>query len=191
MTASWDEGVSDAVASIADRAGVELVVWPAYESRRQHLARAGVPRLLLVEALAEVPHAVGLDEDWVRLPADDRDLLARLERLSAAVEHLRTERPVLDSRHMLHFAGAHVVLTRQQAAVVAMLLEHPGATVSRDRLEAAAWPGGDAGPRALDAVVFRVRRRLAGLGLVVRNAHAHGFAIDLPASGPDVHSVSA
>ena len=43
----------------------------------------------------------------------------------------------------------------------------------------------------LGAVVFRVRRRLAGLGLVVRNAHAHGFAIDLPASGPDVHSVSA
>lgn len=174
---------------MADRAGVELLPWPADEARRQHLARAGVPRLLLVSNAEPAPSAIGLDEDWVRVPADDGDLIARLERLAMAVERLRHERPTLDAQRMVHFAGAHVLLTRSQAAVVALLLDRPGSVVSRQRLEAAVWPDAAVGPRALDAVVFRVRRRLAGLGIVVRNAHAHGFALDLPDAGHDMVEV--
>lgn len=185
---------SDAVTAVADRAGVELVRWPADEVRRQHLARGGVPRLLLLGADAATPPSIGLDEDWVRLPADDGDVIARLERLARAVEQLRHERPTLDAQRIVHFAGAHVLLTRPQAAVVRMLLERPGHVVSRELLERAVWPAGDVGPRALDAVVFRVRRRLAGLGIVVRNAHAQGFVLDLPDTGHDpvaVHAESA
>lgn len=179
-TGPADIGVSAAVTEVADRAGVELVPWPADEARRQHLARGGVPRLLLLDTTGTTPPSIGLDEDWLRLPASDGDVIARLERLAHAVERLRHEHPVLDGQRIVHFAGTHVLLTRPQAAVVSRLLEQPGRVVSRRELEAATWPDATVGPRALDAVVFRVRRRLAGLGIVVRNAHAHGFALDLP-----------
>ena len=56
--------------ALAERAGVELVAWPAEDGRRQVLARAGVPRLLLVREGADAPHPLGLDEDWVRVPAE-------------------------------------------------------------------------------------------------------------------------
>jgi len=61
---------------------------------------------------------------------------------------------------------------------VTALLEHPGHVIERGRLEAMVWPDGAPGPKALDGVVFRLRRRLQGLGLVLRSAQARGFALD-------------
>lgn len=169
----------DEVGAIADRAGVEFVSWPQDDHLRRQYARAGVPRLLLVAPDAAPPTDVGLDEDWVRLPADRDDVLARLARLARVMNHLQDDHPVLDPSHIVHYGGASVVLSAAQATVVRLLLAHPGAVVERRTLEAALWPDGAPGPKALDGVVFRLRRRLAGMGLVVRSAHARGFAIDV------------
>lgn len=171
-------GIDDEVEQLAERAGVELVVWPADEVQRRSLARAGVPRLLLVAADADAPESVGLDEDWVRLPADPRDLRARLQRLARVVEQLQHDHPVLDPSHIVHYGGTSVVLSSAQATITELLLGEQGRVVSRADLEAALWPDGAPGPKALDGVVFRLRRRLAGLGLVVRSAHGRGFSID-------------
>jgi DNA-binding response OmpR family regulator len=164
--------------SIADHAGVELIEWPRDEKLRQQLARSGVPRLLLVEADAEAPIAAGLDEDWVRLPVDDRDVVARLERLSRVVDQLRNDQPAIDANNVLHRAGTTVALSDSQAAVVGLLLEHPGRVVDRPALQAALWPDGPPSDKALDGVVFRLRRRLTGVGMVIRSAHARGFVLD-------------
>ena len=171
-------GIDDEIEDVAERAGVELVIWPEDEPQRRSLARAGVPRLLLVAADADAPEAVGLDEDWVRLPADVRDLRARLQRLARVVEQLQHDHPVLDPSHIVHYGGTSVVLSAAQAAVTELLLSRQGQVVPRGELEAALWPEGAPGPKALDGVVFRLRRRLAGLGLVVRSAHGRGFSID-------------
>lgn len=171
-------GVDDEIEELAERAGVELVVWPDDESQRRALARAGVPRLLLVAADADAPEVIGLDEDWVRAPSDVRDLAARLRRLARVVERLQHDHPVLDPSHIVHYGGTSVVLSAAQASVTELLLARQGQVVARAELEAALWPDGAPGPKALDGVVFRLRRRLAGLGLVVRSAHGRGFSID-------------
>ncbi len=163
---------------LAERAGVELVTWPADEHRRQSLARAGVPRLLLVSPEADAPAALGLDEDWVRLPAEEGDVVARLQRLGRVLEQLQHDHPVIDANHIVHFGGTSVLLSPAQAALVTALLEHPGHVIERGQLEATVWPDGAPGPKALDGVVFRLRRRLQGLGLVIRSAQARGFALD-------------
>lgn len=181
-TAPW---WSTGVGQLADRMGVELVAWPDDEARRQHLARAAVPRLLLVAEHAQPPSPVGIDEDWVRLPADERDLRVRLERLARIVGHLHHDRPVIDGGNVVHYGGAAVTVSAAQAALVGVLLAQPGRLVGRAQLESAVWPDGTPGPKALDGLVFRLRRRLAGLGLAVRSGHGRGFALDVPE--PDVY----
>ncbi|MET0434365.1 MAG: hypothetical protein ABW025_09385, partial [Cellulomonas sp.] len=71
MDDELDTGVAGG-ASALDRLGVELVHWPRDEVLRRRLARAGIARLLLVEQEVEAPTGIGVDEDWVRLPADER-----------------------------------------------------------------------------------------------------------------------
>jgi len=164
---------------LAEHAGVELVAWPTDERRRQQLARAGVPRLLIVAPDAEAPTSIGIDEDWVRTPCETRDVAVRLERLARVIDRLRHDRPVIDTNHILHYGGATAVLSRAQAVLVTALLDRPGTIVARESLESAIWPDGAPGHRALDGVVFRLRRRLAGLGLVIRSAHGRGFALDV------------
>jgi DNA-binding response OmpR family regulator len=168
----------ESLEDLAEHAGVELVTWPADEHRRQSLARAGVPRLLLVSPEADAPTGLGLDEDWVRLPADVGDVVSRLKRLGRVLEQLQHDHPVIDANHIVRFGGTSVLLSPAQAALVTALLEHPGHVIERGRLEAMVWPDGAPGPKALDGVVFRLRRRLQGLGLVIRSAQARGFALD-------------
>jgi len=167
-------------------AGVELVHWPRDEVLRDRLARAGVPRLLLVEADAAPPATIGVDEDWIRLPADERDVAVRAQRLARLSGHLLSERPVVDRNRVLHRGGTTVVLSAAEATVVELLLANAGRVVPRARLEAALWADGVApGPKAVAAVVYRLRRRLAGMSLCVRSARNRGFVLFLEAPPAD------
>jgi len=166
--------------------GVELVQWPRDEVLRDRLARAGVPRLLLVEADAAPPLTIGVDEDWVRLPADERDVAVRAARLARLSVRLSSERPVLDRNRVLHRGGATVVLSTAEAIVVDLLLANAGRIVPREQLESAVWPNGDVpSSKAVNAVVYRLRRRLAGLSLCVRAARGRGFVIFLEDQADD------
>lgn len=185
-------GASDPVAAvhafeaIADRFGVEIVAWPFDERHRQVLARAGVPRLLLVAADTAPPTDLGLDEDWIHVPCSGDAVVERMEELGRSLERLGRNRPTVDPQeHVVRRGTASVVLSVSQLIVVGALLADHGSVVPRDVLEALVWPGGAPGSKALDAVVFRLRRRLAGLGLVVRTAHGQGFAIDAYEPGTD------
>ena len=60
---------------------VTLVRWPRDEDHRRRLAVAGVPRLLFVDADAAPPGDWGIDEDWVRLPADSDEVRLRVQTL--------------------------------------------------------------------------------------------------------------
>src|SRR3954451_16776898 len=61
---------------------VELLHWPRDEALRRHLAADGTPRLLLVPPGAPTPVVRAADEDWIRLPADERDVATRLRALA-------------------------------------------------------------------------------------------------------------
>jgi hypothetical protein len=62
---------------------VALVRWPLEAVRRDELARAGVPRLLLVSRGTPPPLVDDEIEDWVRLPAPILDVALRVRRLHA------------------------------------------------------------------------------------------------------------
>jgi two-component system OmpR family response regulator len=165
-------------ATALDRLGVELVHWPRDEVLRRRLARAGIARLLLVERDADPPGDLGVDEDWVRLPADERELWTRAERLCRVSAALDRERPVLHEGRVLTHGAGTVVLSRSEAVALGLLLESIGTVVPRDVFHKALWPDGPpASGRALDALIERLRRRVDGLHLCIRSVRAKGFVI--------------
>src|SRR5579871_5457039 len=96
--------------------GVVLVDWPAQADRVTALAQAGLPRLLLVAPDADPPASVDSNEDWVRLPADERDVAARVLRLTAQAagpppSHPPPSRPLVDETARLHYRGTWVALS--------------------------------------------------------------------------------
>jgi len=155
---------------------VELVEWPAESARRQVLARAGVPRMLLIAADATPPDTVGVDEDWVRLPVAESDVVARATQLLCK-EGIRSDTPYVDAHRVLHRAGMTVMLTNAEAAIMSLLLRRAGTVVSWSDLEHEAWHDAAPSREAIDAAIYRLRRRLAGLSLSIRSARGRGFVL--------------
>ena len=74
---------------------VVLVRWPAEADRRSRLREAGTPRLLLVED-GPPPTPDDCREDWIRVPADDADVRARMEAVTARVAQQVGGEQILD-----------------------------------------------------------------------------------------------
>jgi len=152
-----------------------LVRWPDESERLAGLRTAQTPRLLLVDGGGAPPVTVDPLEDWVRLPADNTELAARLERLRArdAAAHV----PRVDGDGLLHFRGAWVALSPVEQALAGALTERFGAVVGRDTLSRRAWPDGSPTRNALDVHVLRFRRRVAPIGLELRTVRARGYLL--------------
>ncbi len=157
---------------------VELVQWPRDEALRTNLARAGIARLLLVAHDADPPEVIGVNEDWIRVPADERDIVHRAQRLSQWVAHLASEKLVVDSNRIAHRGGAAVVLGELESALLRLLMNDRG-LVLREALESSLWPDGPPSARSLDNLVFRLRGHLERLGVAVRSARGKGFLIEV------------
>jgi two-component system OmpR family response regulator len=156
---------------------VELVRWPEDAPRLTELRAGARPRLLVVapEATPPEPSADCL-EDWVRLPAAEGDLQARVLAL-AARSHQHGARPSLDSDGVLHHRGRSVPLPPVEQGLVSMLLERYGAVVSRDALTRRTWEERPARRNTLDVHMVRLRRRVAPLGLEIRTVRARGYLL--------------
>jgi DNA-binding response OmpR family regulator len=157
---------------------VVLLRWPAEQARRDELERAGRARLLLLEDGASPPPPGDALEDWIRVPASEEDLRARVEGL-----HLRTNGqgrslPELDDDGVLRLGGAWVSLPPVEARLMGALLDRYGAVVSRDALARAGWPGGAPGRNALDVHMLRLRRRLGPLSLAIRTVRSRGYLLE-------------
>lgn len=166
---------------------VAHVRWPDERARREHLARQGQPRLLLVEAGTPPPVEVDDLEDWIRLPADDVDVKARAEHL---IVRSRRHLPVSPSLEggVLRVGETWVALSPLEARLTAILLERMGAVVSRDTLARTGWPMGAKARNTLDVHVVRLRRRLASVGLAIHTVRSRGYLLELSGSGQqDVH----
>jgi DNA-binding response OmpR family regulator len=155
---------------------VVLVRWPVDAVRRDRIAGESRPRLLLVEDGAEPP--VGEDplEDWVRVPASEIDVQARMATLSARARAVAA--PHLDADGVLRFGSLWVSLPPVEARLTRALLERFGAVVSREALSRAGWPDGAPGRNALDVHVLRLRRRLAPVRLVIRTVRSRGYLLE-------------
>jgi hypothetical protein len=156
--------------------GVQVVPWPAGASPAG--PPAGRPVLLLVAPDADPPDVWDELIEWVRLPADDRDVKARVRALRRRSADRRAQ-PVLDEHGVLTRGDAIAVLTPIESRIVAVLLERIGAVVGRRQLADAAWTGGEPHDRAVDARITTLRPKLRELGMSIRTVRRHGYCLVL------------
>lgn len=157
---------------------VVLVRWPAEHARRELLVRDEIPRLLLVED-GVPPSPDDCLEDWVRVPASDADLAARIDGLKTRLGHHGRNVADLDENGVLRFNGRWVSLPPVEARLMTALLDRQGAVVSRELLARSGWPEGAPGRNALDVHVLRLRRRLDGIGLAIRTVRSRGYLLEV------------
>jgi len=146
---------------------VALIRWPDEAVARNQMAVAQEGRLLLVEHGQEPPVVLDCLEDWIRIPAPEEDVRAR----------------VADADGVLRYNGRWVGLPPLEARLTDTLLQRFGAVVGRDTLIRAVWPGGSPGRNALDVHVLRLRRRISPLALAVRTVRSRGYLIEAAHSG--------
>src|SRR5690242_13702649 len=83
---------------------VVVVRWPEQRADVERLTRLHRPHLLLVEENEPPPVIEGCLADWIRLPAADADVRARLVALAArAKEHPSV--PIVDEYGEISFRG--------------------------------------------------------------------------------------
>jgi len=155
---------------------VVLVRWPVETLRRERIAAEGRPRLLLVEDGAQPPTGHDTLEDWVRVPASEVDVQARMATLAARAQAVAS--PLLDIDGVLRFGSLWVSLPPVEARLTRALLERYGAVVSRELLSRAGWPDGAPGRNALDVHVLRLRRRLSPVHLAIRTVRSRGYLLE-------------
>ncbi len=161
---------------------VVLLRWPLEQDRRTALERDGQLRLLLLDTDAEPPVSIDCLEDWIRAPADERDIRSRMEGLVRRAQSHLQDLPSLDPDGVLRYAGAWVSLPPVEARLMSAMINRFGAVVSRDQLARAGWPDGAPGRNALDVHVLRLRRRIAPLGVAIKTIRSRGYLLEGDAS---------
>jgi DNA-binding response OmpR family regulator len=168
---------------------VTMLRWPEEESRRTRISQAGEPRLLLVADGEDPPPVRDCLEDWIRVPAADNEVRARVDALAVrSLAHHPTNGhsgdpaapadPALDDFGVLRVNGSWVALPPLEARLAEALLERLGAVTSRELLIRAGWPSGAPGRNALDVHVLRLRRRLTPVGLAIRTVRSRGYLME-------------
>ncbi len=157
---------------------VVLLRWPAESPRRDALVADTVPRLLLLESGSDPPDPTDCLEDWIRVPASEADVAARVAALGnrRSVHHARE--PALDHDGVLRVGPSWVSLPPVEARLTSALLERYGAVVSREHLARAGWPRGAPGRNALDVHVLRLRRKIQPLELAIRTVRSRGYLLE-------------
>ena len=161
-----------------DPVDVVLLHWPLERDRRTALAAQGCPRLLLIDAEEAPPLPGDCLEDWVRLPASQGDIDARVAAIAHRAASHVAERPVLDPDGVLRCGSDWVSLPPVEARLLESLLNRFGAVVSREALARSGWPAGAPGRNALDVHVLRLRRRIAPLGFVIKTVRSRGYLLE-------------
>jgi DNA-binding response OmpR family regulator len=158
------------------RSEVVLVRWPEEEARLARLRANGAPRLLLITEHVAAPTSVDTLEDWIRLPAAEDDVRARVAVLASRANQT-VAAPNVDGDGLLRYRGRWVTLSPVERMLAAALVDRFGAVVGRDTLLRRAWPGGSPTRNALDVHMLRLRRRISSLGLEVRTVRARGYLL--------------
>lgn len=134
--------------------------------------------MLLVDGGSPPPTDLDDLEDWIRVPADEIDLQARIANLDRRAAARVTALPDLDSDGVLRAGASWVPLPPVEARLTGALLDRFGTVVSRDALARAGWPDGAPGRNALDVHVLRLRRRVAPLALAIRTVRSRGYLLE-------------
>lgn len=141
-------------------------------------AAADHPVLHLLDPGVEPPPCSEL-EDWIRVPIDLDELHSRANRLLARARHMGASLVRVDEAGTLRVGDRIIVLSLQEASLMAVLIEHLGEVVLRDDITEAIWPDGPPhDPRALDNRVKTLRQRIRGVPLRIHTVRGRGLLLE-------------
>jgi hypothetical protein len=165
---------------VAFMTDIVVVSWPAEAAKAVALAEAGTFRLLLVDPEADPPVLEDARADWLRMPADERDVAARVLSLTRRRD-AEAETPHVDQAGRLFYGGRWVALSPVESRLASALGQQCGVIVAAEELIDRVWPHGEEGPSsgspsappvALRVHLARLRKRVEPLGLEVRAVHS-------------------
>jgi DNA-binding response OmpR family regulator len=166
----------EAARAVLSEPQVVLLRWPTDEAALDTARERRRPRFLVVEDNAEPPARWDRLEEWIRLPADRRDVQARVAALRSRAAELPL-RPTLDGYDRLLFRHRWVALTPSDYNLIEPLVEHFDEVVPYERVVGGANGSEGAAPVAGRVRLTRLRRRIAPLGLEIRTVRPHGLAL--------------
>jgi two-component system, OmpR family, response regulator len=154
---------------------IMIVGVPAGAARLDELRQLCIPRLIVVGPDDDAVSTTEELEDWVRLPADDRDVRSRLRRLRELARHLSPP-PVMDGAGRVILGDHWIALSEVEERLAFPLVGRFGNVVRLDDLMAAGWPGRR--DRAiLRPAMCRLRRRVETLGLELLSIRDVGYVL--------------
>jgi hypothetical protein len=158
---------------------VPVLRWPAEEDRRQALAAAGQPRLLLLGVGQPPPDDWDDLEDWLREPVDPVELEVRRLTVRRRADKAR-RRPWFDEAGLLRSGDAWVDIPPGQVPMARLLIDRLDQVVHRDELVTACRSAGvSTHATAVKAAIGRLERRLAPLGLRLRSIRGRGYMLEI------------
>jgi two-component system OmpR family response regulator len=159
-------------------ADVAVVRWPEERDEVERLARLRLPRLLLIAESADPPEGSDVLQDWVRLPGDERDMLARLTTLRGRATTM-AHPPSVDDHGRLHFRSAWAQLSPINGRLGRVLSDAFNSVVAEEKLLASGWPTDQPSSNALRVHLHRLRRRVRPLGLEVLAVRGEGWVLQV------------
>lgn len=189
----WLRDGASALTAIRD-GGIDLVVLDLGLPRLDGLevikaarrAGAAVPILVLSARERSADRTLGLDlgaDDYLGKPFDTHELLARVRALlrrsaGIATPLLRCGALELDPAALsVRWQGRNIDLPRREFALLRVLMESPGRTISRESAQQRlfGWEE-DVASNALDVHVHHLRRKLPPA--LIRTVRGVGYALD-------------
>jgi DNA-binding response OmpR family regulator len=154
---------------------VVLVRWPEERGDVERLTDTGAALLYLVAGDVEPPRPTGCLEDWLRVPADERDLRARVGALELrAAAHAET--PWVADDGVLHHGDRTTWLPPAQTRLARLLTARFTSVVPDAELIDRGSPEvTDFG--ALRTEMARLRAHLRPMGLFVRRVTSRGYRL--------------
>jgi DNA-binding response OmpR family regulator len=153
---------------------VVIVRWPENDIEARYLDRAGVAHLLVVAPDAPSPDIESCVEDWIRLPASDDDIRARLATLQRRGRR-HPIRPNLDPYGRLSYGGDDAYLSPLEQQIAQVLVDNFDKTVHEAPL-LAVWPD-RATPVRLRVHISRLRKQLQPMGLTITSVRGKGYVL--------------
>jgi hypothetical protein len=156
---------------------VALARWPDGAGTRERCARAGLPCLLVVGASEPAPTQWSELEDWVRESAPRAEFATRATTVARRADC--SARPRLEPARVVRFRDRTVVVPETQTALVALLVDRFGETVSDAEIRALYGEGGvSTHDEAVKTALRRLKDALAPLGLRLARVRAAGYLLD-------------
>jgi hypothetical protein len=168
-----DSETTTQLAWLTEGRDVAVLYWPREADEAARLESEGIAHLLLVEDGAAPPVSASCLEDWLMLPATDREVHIRLVNLAKrAANHPR--RPSVDEFGQLKYGARSVFLSPIDNRLARALIENFGAVVAEPELIDQVWPEG-ATNQALRVHFSRLRQRIASLDLTIQCVRHAGY----------------